>query len=237
MTITTFEEPSKTEIRAACAIAIEQAGFEVSINPVSLQLPPSLNLKGTLTGDLQSVDASGNRKIYFVRPGVDDSLAKWLVNYARASHLIQQAELYVVVKEFSESFKESCISAGAGLLRLTDDGTFEVEVDWNDVSPIDISAELDQKTSDMRRAMEAKLKLGRGEIQERYQSVTKIVSIMDSKTGDKYISRVEQDYKSLDDWGLKISQQLDSITPDTTASALKSIQEAIEVGPVLSESV
>jgi hypothetical protein len=227
-----FEEPAKTEMRGACEVAIDQAGYELVATPVRLALPSDSGLRGALIGDLQSTDATGERTFYYLRPGTSDALPKWLANIARASHGMRVGQVYVVVNEYTAAFAQSCKTAGAGLLRLNEDSVFEVVHDYYSLSPMDPAVDFSAKTALMRREMERKLELRRKEIEARYERVTHLVSDMDSAAADEYIGLVEREYKALDDWGFDLSRRLDELTTDSSPSVIASLQEAIDGGPV-----
>lgn len=230
-----FEEPSKSEMRAACEVAIDQAGFQLAPSLVKVTLPSHSGLKGTLIGDLQSLDASENRTFYFLRATPIESLPKWLANLARASHSVGAGDFYIVVREFPPSFKLSCISSGAGLLRLSDDNQFEVVVSYNEVSPADADAALTEKLDDLRRTMERKMELESARIEQLYHRVSQLVSTMPSAVADNYRTSVEQQYKTLETWSMEMSRQLDNVSSATLPAAFAALEESILAGPTIQE--
>lgn len=230
-TITTFEDPRKTEMRAAAEIALDQAGYELVSSLTKVALPEPL--KGVLRGDLQSLDGQDRRTFYYLRAAADNSLPQWLANMARASHELRAGEMYIVVREYSAAFRKACVDAGAGLLLLTEDSTFEVVLAWGDVSPRDIDAELQAEIARLRRSMEQKLKLLTEEVASRHQRITLLVSDMESAAAGTYLKRIEAEYKLTDDWGLNVSGMLDTVSGDNATTLLPAISSLIDDGPTI----
>ena len=152
---TAYEDPIKTDMRVAAEIAIDQAGFTLVPEPVRVAVPADLKMVGSIVGDLQSLDGSGRRTFYYLRPTIDAAVPKWIANLARASHAIEAGSLYVVVAEVSSTFIDSCRDAGAGVLRLTDDGVFEVILDYSDTAPKSIEAAREIRITTLRRDISA----------------------------------------------------------------------------------
>jgi hypothetical protein len=228
-----FEEPSKSEMRAACEIAIDNAGFSLVANPIKVPLPAEMNLNGSLIGDLQSLDGEDNRTFYVLRATSIDALPKWVANHARASHMLKVGSFYVVVREYSPAFKQSCIAAGAGILRLNDENQFEVVADYDTVVPASVEETLARRVSTMRRSMERKLELKRGEIESKYQRVRLLVAEMDSVAADDYVGRVENEYKVLEDWATDVSGRLDAVGGNTSEATITALAETIQAGAIL----
>ncbi|SMY02524.1 hypothetical protein [Brevibacterium aurantiacum] len=231
MNNTAFEDPAKTDLRAACEVAIDKAGYQIVSRRVKIPLPPGLS--GNLRGDLQSLDGQDNRTFYFVRPSPGDILPKWLANYARASHDLRVGGMYVVVDSYSSSFKKSCAASGAGLLLLSDDNEFDMVLTWDEQDPSKVEAELARQLSELRRAMERKLKLQTEVIEHRHRNVTSLVSDMKSESANSYLKRIEVEYKNVEDWGLEISVKLDSVTNANAAKSIPEIENLIDCGPLL----
>lgn len=229
--ITTFEDPRKTEMRAAAEVALDQAGYQIVSSLAKVALPSPL--KGVLQGDLQSLDGQDKRTFYFLRAAAENAVPQWLANIARASHELRAGEMYVVVREHSAAFRQSCIDAGAGLLVLTEDSTFEVVIAWDEVLPRDLDAELQIEAAKLRRSMEQKLKLLTEEVASRHHRITLLVSDMDSTAAGSYLKRIEAEYKLTDDWGLNISGMLDSISVDNASTLLPAISSLIDQGPTI----
>jgi len=220
-------------MRAACEIAIDQAGLQLSPSLVKIPMTQESGLRGSLIGDLQSLDADDNRIFYFLRAVPIDALPKWIANFARASHALDAGEVYIVVRDYTPAFKQSCADAGAGILRLTDDNAFETVLAYSEATPVDIEQALAARQSELRRGMELKLELMRGEIEQRYQRVSHLVAEMNTEIADEYVNRVEQEYKTLDAWATEMSAKLDAIRADTTPAALAVIEDAVRTGPLL----
>ncbi|WP_402844655.1 hypothetical protein [Microbacterium sp. GXS0129] len=233
MTITTFEEPAKTELRAACEVAIDQAGYAVA---TTLQRVPLPGLNGVLKGEVQSLNADGERTFYYVRTVAQDAVPKWLANIARASHELHAGEMYIVVREYSAQFMQSCIAAGAGLLLLNEDLVFEVVVPWAESSPQELEAALTEEINQLRRSMERKLKLTTDALTARYERTTGLVADMEDLVAASYISKVESEFKAADDWSIEISRLLDGVTSKDDATTLARVRELIEAGPASSDS-
>lgn len=228
-----FEEPLKAEMRGACEVALDQAGYEVVAKPVSFVLPASMGLKGALVGDIQSLDAAGNRTFYHLRPGAIDVLPQWLANLARASHLLREGEFYVVVQQSTPNLERSCRAAGAGLLHLTDTGEMDVLISYESVTPVDVGKATADRISKLRRQLDGKMKLVRDDISSRYQQVRSIVSTLDEPVADAYVTRVETDYRVLDDWGDTLSRELDSLNVESSEADFTAVEDLIVDGPKL----
>lgn len=231
--ITTFEEPAKTELRAACAVALDQAGYEVT--PTLSRHPLPGGLQGALEGDLQSLDGQDQRTFYYLRITMDDALPKWLANIARASHVVRAGEVYVVVRDFKPSLKTSCAGAGAGLLVITEDNKLEVVLRYAEVAPIDVEAVLAIRLDKMRRSMERKLDLAQTEIKSRHHLVSQLVSDMEPEAGDKYIRKLESEYRVAEDWADEVARRLDAITSETPSAEVDALEAMIARGPRVEE--
>lgn len=231
MSVPVLEDPAKGELREACEVAIDQAGYELVSSMV--RVPLVSGLSGSLLGDLQSVDGTGRRTFYYLRAAPGDTLPKWLANLARESHELHAGDFYIVVRDYVPAFEQACIAAGAGLLVLTQDNAFQVVVNYADLTPHAVEAAFAAQIDELRRSLERKLELARGDVEQRYQRVKVLVSDMDHEFGEKYVEEVEREYKGLDDWSLDISRQLDGVAARPSAAALVSISEAIVRGPAV----
>ncbi|MFM9877215.1 MAG: hypothetical protein ACKVOG_05110 [Rhodoglobus sp.] len=229
MSMVVFEDPVKAEMRAACEVAIDQAGYQVASSPV--KIPIVGGLMGSLVGDLQSLDANEQRTFYYVRPSGKEALPKWLANIARASHALNVGEVYVVVREYSTVLKQSCIAAGAGLLLLNEDSVFEVALRYTDVAPVDIAAAIDRRQTELRRSMERKLDLRRSDLEQRHHRVNQLVAEMDDEIREAYVDQVERKYKALEDWGEEVARRLDEVNSETSDTFLSGVEDTINKGP------
>lgn len=232
MISTEFEDPAKTELRAACEVAIDQAGYQLASKLERVKMPDGLF--GVLRGDLQSVDANNQRTFYYIRSVEDDVLPKWLATIARASHQLRAGEMYIVVQSYSSQFKQSCANAGAGLLVLNEDTMFDVVLSWSEVAPATLEENLEDLLKQLRRDMETKLKLATEGIQARHERITNLVFDMADKAGDEYLRKIESEYKETEDWGIEVSRLLDGVTSTSQSGMLARIREMVDVGPQVS---
>ena len=228
---TAYEDPTKTDMRVAVEIAVDQAGFALVPEPVRVAVPADLKIVGSIVGDLQSVDVNGRRTFYYLRPTVDAAVPKWIANLARASHAIAAGNLYVVVNEFSSTFVESCRDAGAGVLRLTEDGVFEVVLDYADTAPKTLEASRELRITTLRRDMERRVELRRVDIDARYSQSATIIAAMDEDAADRYTNQFDSWYRENDDWGAEMSRRIDALGPRSTATDIAEVEALVSAGP------
>jgi len=231
MSITTYEDPAKTNLRQATEVAIDQAGLQLVGTKVKVTLEKVPDLRGNLVGDIQSLNAQEERTFYFVRPGNADTLPKWLTNYARASHVVREGSLYVVVREYTQKFEAACRAAGAGLLRLTDDEELEEVVSYDSLVPAGSPAAVSEELSQLRRRMEGTTALRQSEHESRYARVSDLVAGMDGTSGDKYIEKMERSLRAVHDWSYEVSTMLDEAELEPTEGRLSQIRELVKAGP------
>src|SRR4051812_24700760 len=98
-----FEEPAKIEMRAACEVAIDQAGHQIVEKRVALAVEDP-GVEGRLKGDMQSLDSEGHRYCYYLRPRTGEALPEWLAKLASAAHGVPDIKLYIVVRDASPTF-------------------------------------------------------------------------------------------------------------------------------------
>jgi hypothetical protein len=230
---TPFEDPTKSEMRARCEIAIDQAGHQV-VGVIKVQLPDGATIRGGLLGDLQSVDGDGVRYCYYLRPGQDAALPKWLANLARVAHVVSGTKLYVVASEqFLPSFERSCRAAGAGLLVLTDDNLFSHELDFDQTLPEELERDFQERLDALRREMETKLSLNQDIMKERFNQIGDLTREMPDDVAEKYRQNVERDHRLWGEWGESTSARLDAALASRNSADLDTLKQAIEAGPDL----
>jgi hypothetical protein len=223
-----FEDPRKADMRARAGIAIDAAGYELVSTPVTYQLPPGL--RGSIKGDLQSLNGEQVRQAYYLRPEGNKPVPQWLVNLAKVARDIEDLKLFVVVTEVSSVLEKSCRASGVGLLRLTDDDTFDLVVDPSDTDPVAIAAALDTEIKTLRRRMEVKLDLNKGTLEQNYGRVNELTTGMPPSTRDQYIVSVEQAASRWDEWGTRISEMLDEAASTGNGALVQTAQQLIEEG-------
>jgi hypothetical protein len=230
MTLTVYEEPAKTEMRLASEVAIDRAGYALVTDLVTVSFDDQ-DIHGGLRADLQSLDSDGRRSFYFVRPGADGTLPKWLATLARAARRDGAGAFHVVVREVRESFRASCAAAGAGLLRLTDDESFEVVLDFDDLVPTGIEPDRAEQVRLLRREMETKVDFRQKEIEQRVNMARPHMADMDDEVGERYEERFEREYGDVDEWGDEISRELDAVAEAPTDARIAAVRERIAAGP------
>lgn len=229
--IVAYEDPEKTRMRSGVEVAIDQAGFELILEPERISLPEGSKLMGSLVGDLQSVDGNGVRTFYYIRPGRDLAVPKWIANLARASHASNSGRVYIVVNDYTPELIVSCNESGCGLLKLTDDALFEIVVDYSNTSPRTLEDAFEARITRMRRTMEHKIDLVRTDIEARYSSSAALLSNMDSDAADRYKDGFESEFRSIDSWGNYISRRLDALGPSSELAEVKEVDSLINTGP------
>lgn len=227
-----FEDPEKTALRARCEIAIDQAGFALVDPPETVQVP---SLRGGVKGDLQSLDAGDIRYCYYLRPSGVVSLPQWLANLATATHQIDNVKLYIVAELETPELEKACRAAGAGLLTLTADNTFTHVIDFDAVSPPVADSVLDDKVSDVRRALERKLELNKDILKDRLAHVVQLTKGMPARKEERYAEKVEGQYAQWEDWGVRVSERLDAAYAARDADAVEAIRADVEAGPLIED--
>ncbi|MDR6201056.1 hypothetical protein QE374_002965 [Microbacterium sp. SORGH_AS428] len=233
---TAYEDPTKTDMRVAAEIAIDQAGFTLVPEPVRVAVPAGLKMVGSILGDLQSLDANGRRTFYYLRSTPDLAIPKWIANLARASHAIAAGDLYIVVTEASGTFIDSCRDAGAGVLRLTEDGVFEVVLDYRATAPRSMEEAREARVTALRRNMERRVELRRVDLDARYSQAATIIAGMDEGAGDRYVSQFDAWYRANDDWGAEMSRRIDALGPRSSAADIADVEALVEAGPESTET-
>jgi hypothetical protein len=223
-----FEDPRKTDMRARSEIAVDASGHELVNKPVSFAIGG--DLKGAIKGDLQSLDGNEVRYVYYLRPEVKRPVPQWLVNLAAAAREQDHLKLYAVVTVVTEAFEKSCRAGRVALLRLTDENTFEMIVDADELDSAEIAAQLKAEIRTLRRRMEKKLALNQGSIESSYSKVNELTRGMEADARDNYINAVERAANRWDDWGARISSMLDEAAGTGDEGLIKTAERLIEEG-------
>lgn len=226
-----YEEPAKTRMRLATEVAIDQAGFTLATELVKVSLPSDSKIVGSLMGDIQSTDGEGVRTFYYLRPGSDDAVPKWIANFARISHAMGAGRVYMVVTNYNSALVESCKEVGSGLLRLTDEGVFEMVLDYASTSPRSLEEALDSRITQMRRDMERRVEMVRTDIEARHGQSAPIIATMEGDAPDRYINMFDSEYRNVDDWGAQMSRRLDGLGARSTLTEISEVEALIAAGP------
>lgn len=226
-----FEEPAKTDLRDRCEIAVDQAGYELVETPKSIPYPEDIELNGSIRGDVQSLDASGVRTCYYVRPQRSTSLPKWLANIARASHSVTAVRFYLVVNDSTIELERACRESGAGLLSINLDNAFEVVVDYDAVQPRSRDAAFEDREAEVRRRLETRVNLKRTELELRFSKLAELTNGMPAHVADKYTQEVERMHSLWTDWGDDIGRKLDAAFATKDPDELEAISLEVEHGP------
>jgi hypothetical protein len=232
-----FEEPAKTEMRAGCEIAIDQAGHELVTKLVRIEIAGSSQIQGRLKGDLQSLDGEGVRYVYYLRPRASDTLPEWLANLATAAHEVADVKLYVVVDEASPTFERACKAAGAGLLVLTEDREFQIVLDFNETLPEVLEEAFRGRIEEARRNLESKVDLHQTDLKARFEQIGQLTRGMAGEVADRYSESVERQYGIWTEWGDRMSAALDASLAERSNTRLAETETQIDAGPVLDEDV
>ncbi|MFC5502072.1 hypothetical protein ACFPJ4_07445 [Lysinimonas soli] len=226
-----YEDPAKTRMRLAVAIAIDQAGFSAVEEPIRVPLGDDSRLNGSLLGDAQSVDNEDIRTFYYLRPGNDAAVPKWIGNLARASHAANAGRVYMVVTEYVQDLVESCKETGAGLLRLTEDSQFELIVDYEETAPRTLEEARESHITELRRSMERRVELVRVDIEARHSQSAGIIAGMEGDAADRYMNQFDAEYRNLDDWGSDMSRRLDALGARSTTNEIGEVESLVQQGP------
>ena len=223
-----FEEPRKTEMRDKSMIAIDAAGYEQVAALVAYKL--SADLTGAIKGDLQSLDGEQIRQAYYLRPDGTKPLPQWLANIARAALELDDLKVFVVVTEVSSVLEKSCRACGMGLLRLTEEATFELVLKPGEMDAEVVAAVVMERIRESRRRMENKLNLKKRTLESNYARVDELTTGMDPKVRDQYIEKFEQAAGRWDNWGARISEMLDEAASTGSEGLIEAAEQLIEEG-------
>ncbi|MCM6764338.1 hypothetical protein NB037_18130 [Rathayibacter sp. ZW T2_19] len=212
-------------------MAVDQAGFTLVDVLERIPLPPDSQIVGSLLGDLQSVDATGTRTFYYLRPGEDTVLPKWIANLARASHALAAGHVYVVVSSYADELVRSCTDAGAGLLRLSEDGVFEMVVDYTETAPKSLEDATSDRITAIRRSMERRLEMIKVDIDARVSASASILSGMENDAAEQYLNKFEAEYRAMDSWGTDMSKRLDGLGGRSTPAEIAEVADLVDEGP------
>jgi hypothetical protein len=223
-----FEEPRKTEMRDRSAIAIDAAGYEQVSSPLAYKL--SQGLTGAIKGDVQSLDGEQVRQAYYLRPDGTKPIPQWLVNMAREARDLDDLKVFVVVTEVSSVLEKSCRASGMGLLRLTEEDTFELVISPGEMDAEVVAAAVVGTIRETRRRMETKLNLKKRALESNYARVDELTTGMDSKVRDQYIEKFDQAAGRWDNWGARISEMLDEAASTGSEGLIEAAGQLIEEG-------
>jgi hypothetical protein len=223
-----FEDPRKAELRARCEVAIDAAGYELVGTLVSF--PFIGTLKGAIKGDLQSIDGESIRYVYYLRPAGKKALPQWLISAAESARRYPEIRLFVVSEEVGELLERSCASQGMGLLKVTEDNTFEMLVNPVEFEEEQTAKEFAERVTAARRQMERKLRLKTKALTDDYGTVATLTEGMPARTRDQYIEDVEGAVALWEEWGRQISELLDAAAAFKNSPQLLAAQELIEAG-------
>jgi hypothetical protein len=148
---------------------------------------------------------------------------------------MDNVQVYVVVEEDSAILEQTCRAAGAGLLRIQEDNTFDLLVDPTEYDAAHRDAEFSAKVSELRRRLESKLNLQLTAVQENFARVNEMTSGMLPEKRDGYIRSVEETDSLWRGWGDEVSQRLDEVDASRDGNELKVIERMIVEGAVQAE--
>lgn len=226
-----YEEPEKTRMRNLAVIALDQAGFTLVSDPVRIALPTGAKIIGSLVGDMQSINSRNVRTFYYLRPGSPGVVPKWIANLARSSHAIESGEVYIVVTDYASGMVESCKDNGCGLLRVSDEGTFEMVVDYTLTRPSSLEEVIEERLTEIRREMEHKVDSTRKLVDAKYSQYVPLIPTIHNDKADDYTERFDSQYRSIDKWGDDMSRRLDELGPRSSIKELDDLEALIATGP------
>lgn len=226
-----YEDPKKTELRERCEQALDAAGFDVLPSLQSIPFPVGFDLKGFILGDIQCTDSQNERHVYAVRPTTEGPIPQWLVNWARASHLIPDVLVYVIVEEATEDVESSCRAAGAGLLLLHEDNRLEEILDPRELDPDERRKGFERKVTRARRELQKKIDLHQSVVEEDFTLVNRITSSMPDETRAGYIRATISYGMKVDEWADEISVEIDRTLVTQSDDDLAGIMRRIDAGP------
>lgn len=227
--VTPFESPSKTDLKRRCRIAVESAGYAVRDELKVIPYPPDLGLHGGIKGDIQS---DGPTKdivhAYFIRPESIKTAPEWLQNIGRASRRLRTVLTFLVISEApSKATIESCRMSGVGLLRLTDDDSFDQVVAALERAEVEASAGLVKRHRAARRQLDAKYELRHGALAERFANIAQLTRGMTDEQQRRYVEELEKEQDELNAWSEQLSVMLDEVLVSKSADDLSAVEDLI----------
>lgn len=226
-----FEDPAKTALIKRCRVAIENAAYTPLDEPEHLPIPEEVDLQGVVRGDLQSVDGSGTRYVYVVRPGRLEHVPVWVLNWARACHMMDNVEFYVVVVEHSEGLPAECERGGVGLLIIDDADSFQLLHSFRASLPPELNEALEKRARGLRRELESKSELLQQEIKSRFSRVGTLTSDFSDKLATEYTKDLENEYQKESLWAEGVASLIDQAITDRTQGLLDQAESMLHAGP------
>jgi hypothetical protein len=225
-----YEDPRKASMRSKCEIAIDAAGYSLrEVSPIPFAAGSLL--KGSLLGDLQATDADNVVHVYYLRPEVNRPLPQWLSNLAVEARKLSGVKMYVIVEALSTVLEKTCRGCGAGLLRLDENGRFEIVVDAGEIEDAAAKEAVRLRVTGLRRKLETKLELNINEIKSSFSTVVRVTAGMAEKKRDEYLRDVEKQLERWRAWGDDLSAQLDEVAALGIAERLDEIGRLIDKSP------
>ena len=226
-----FEDPRKAELRARAATAADAAGYAVDPErPVIPHLPAS-GLRGGIRADVVATGAASVRALYFIRVDGEKPLPQWLANHVRESFEMERIEVYVVVEAVGSQLRATCDAAGAGLLALREDDTFDLELPYKAPDLDTNRRRLQARIRRLRSRLDTKLQLNQSRLQTAFQESSAVTSTMDGKRRDVYLDDIEDALVSWRDWSEDLSVRLDAAAASESPTEIDEIERAINSGP------
>jgi hypothetical protein len=232
-----FEDPDKTELRERTLIAIDDAAQDLVEPPITLAFPAGSKLRGKVKGDVQSVDGDGHHFFFYLRIGGDAAIPGWIANIASASHNLDNCQVYIVATETSTLLEQSCRANGAGLLRITEENTFEHLIDYSELDPAQNHQDFALRAGDVRRRLERKLSTQLESLNGNYHKTEELTSGMTSKKRDEYVKGVEDAIERWDTWGAHVSSKLDEAAALDSGEMLAYVEELIAAGAINDDNI
>jgi hypothetical protein len=226
-----FEDPRKAELRVRATDAVDAAGYSVDRDRSVIDYPQAVGLKGGIRGDVVATGAQGVRTVYFVRVDGNRPLPQWLANHVKASFALQHVEIYVVAEDIGDQLRVTCQAAGAGLLKLRSDNTFDKELDYTVIDDSADRRRLQKRVKDARTRLDAKLRLNQARLEEMFKESSAVTATLTAKRRDVYLTELEDAMGAWRTWAQDLSERLDLLAAAEDADALSAVEKAIVDGP------
>jgi len=139
--------------------------------------------------------------------------------------------------EPSPQLEVACNSAGVGLLRLTDDNSFEMVLNYDDLDPGVVVAAFESAITEVRRSMERAYELNRRNLELKFGRMGDLTSGMAPDMADKYSENIDRQYRLWDEWSEAISTNLDAIHVSKSEPELDLVRKLVSSGPTLDDDV
>ncbi len=226
-----FEDPRKGILRERAEAAVDAAGFSIDLTRPVIAYAPGSGLRGGIRGDVVADGDQGARSLYFVRVDGSRPLPQWLANYVSASFALANVAIFVVVEAIGDQLRATCEAAGAGLLRLRPDDTFEMELDYKAPDQTAERRRFQARVKTARTRLDTKLRLNQAKLETTFQESSAVTTTMTGTRREEYLTDIENAMMTWRTWAEEMAERLDALAAAQDLAALTAIEAQIVSGP------